>query len=323
MPHYLVIKPSSLGDIVHGLQVVQSIRDQSGPGVTISWVVREIFEPIVRACTAVDHVHVFERNGGMAGFVRLIKDLRRTEYDAVLDFQGLARSGILAWRCRTAKRIGRTDAREGATLFYDELVPLPPQGRMSHAVDILLQFCPALGLKPELRSPPGFREMEGLKLDFLGGRPGDRLVVIFPDSRREEKKWPGFKTLTDLILRDDRSWRVAWAGNSYVPDKGTFPSERFVNLTGTTSLLSLPSLVKRADWVVSNDSGPMHLAAALGVKTLGIFGPTDPRRFGPFPLGAPGNHTIQAPVRDLKLLPAKEVFARFKTLDGLRAGVSA
>jgi heptosyltransferase-1 len=59
----------------------------------------------------------------------------------------------------------------------------------------------------------------------------------------------------------------------------------------------------------------MHLAASLGVRTLGIFGPTDPRRFGPYPLTAPTNHVIQAPVGDLKLLAAKEVFARFQRID--------
>ncbi|MGA3007827.1 MAG: glycosyltransferase family 9 protein, partial [Opitutaceae bacterium] len=90
---------------------------------------------------------------------------------------------------------------------------------------------------------------------------------------------------------------------------------QFLNLTGKTSLVSLPALVQRADWVISNDSGPMHLAAALGVRTLGIFGPTDPRRFGPYPLTAPTNHVVQAPVGDLKLLAAKDVFRRFQRLD--------
>jgi ADP-heptose:LPS heptosyltransferase len=72
--------------------------------------------------------------------------------------------------------------------------------------------------------------------------------------------------------------------------------------------------VGNAAWVIANDSGPLHLAAALGVPVLGIFGPTDPRRHGPYPLLAPTNHVIQAPVGDLRLLPAKEVYARFQRL---------
>jgi len=82
-------------------------------------------------------------------------------------------------------------------------------------------------------------------------------------------------------------------------------------LTGNTSLVSLPALIKRADWVVTNDSGPMHLAAALRARVLGIFGPTDPRLFGPYPPDAPTNFVIQSPVGDVKLLSAKEVYTRF------------
>ena len=77
-------------------------------------------------------------------------------------------------------------------------------------------------------------------------------------------------------------------------------------------MVSLPALLKRADWVISNDSGPMHLAAALGVRTLGIFGPTDPRVSGPYPLNAPNNVVVQAPVGDMKLLTAREVFSRLQ-----------
>jgi ADP-heptose:LPS heptosyltransferase len=68
--------------------------------------------------------------------------------------------------------------------------------------------------------------------------------------------------------------------------------------------------------VVSNDSGPMHLAAALGVRVFAIFGPSDPVLYGPYPIGAPGNHVIQAPVGDLKLLSAREVYARFQKIRG-------
>ena len=114
-----------------------------------------------------------------------------------------------------------------------------------------------------------------------------------------------------MILREDRNHKVIWAGSSFLPDRGAFPPAQFLNLTGNTSLVSLPALIRRADWVVTNDSGPMHLAAALHARVLGIFGPTDPRLFGPYPPGAPTNFVIQAPVGDVKLLQARDVYARF------------
>lgn len=314
MPELLIIKPSSLGDIVHGLQVATSLKAQR-PDLRISWIVRDIFAPIVRACDGVDQVYMFRRHDGVFSFLRLMREVRVTKFDYVFDFQGLLRTGLMTWRARAGEKVGRTDAREGAGFFYNKKVPLPENGRRSHAIDILLQFCPVLGAKPELQGTLRFREVDSLSLRHIEGRDGARPIVIFPDSRRMEKRWGGFKQLTEMLVRDGRGRKVVWAGSHYVNDRGAFNGEQFLNLTGNTSLVSLPALISRADWVISNDSGPMHLAAALNVRVLGIFGPTDPRLFGPYPLTRPTNHVIQAPVGDLRLLSVKEVYARFQRID--------
>ena len=310
MTEILIIKPSSLGDIVHALQVSTSLKAQCA-GLRISWVVREMFAPIVRASEAVDLVYVFERAAGAKGFLKLTKEIRKTKFDFVFDMQGLLRTGLMTSRAFATKKVGRGDARECSGMFYDEQVALPPDGKRSHAIDILLQFCPVLGAKPELRGTLKFREVDSLNLRFAAGRGGSKPIVMFPDSRRAEKCWSGFKQLTEMILREDKTRKVVWAGSNYVHDRGAYTAEQFVNLTGNTSLVSLPALIKRADWVISNDSGPMHLAAALGVRVVGVFGPTDPRLFGPYPLTAPTHVVVQAPVGDLKLLTAKDVYARF------------
>ena len=274
--------------------------------------ISELYAPIVRACSAVDHVYVFQRAGGAKGFLRLIRDVRKTNFDYVFDFQGLLRTGLMTSRVKAKTKVGRSDAREMSGMFYNQKVPLPPEGRKSHALDILLQFCPVLGAKAELKGTLKFREVDTLNLKFAEGRGGSRPIVMFPDSRRAEKRWTGFKLLTELILRSDRTKKVIWAGTAYLPDRGSFLPAQFLNLTGNTSLVSLPALIKRADWVISNDSGPMHLAAALGVQTVVIFGPTDPRVCGPYPLNAPTNVVVQAPVGDMKLLTAREVFLRLQ-----------
>jgi ADP-heptose:LPS heptosyltransferase len=320
MTQLLIIKPSSLGDIVHGLQVVASLKAQR-PDLRVSWVVRDIFAPLVRACETVDQTFVFRRDEGLGGFRELMREVRATKFDYAFDLQGLLRTGLMMSRVRADKKVGRSDAREGAWIFYKQLAPLPPGGRNAHAIEILLQFCPILDAQPELRGMLRFRAPENLNLSFVDGRGGTKPIVMFPDSRRPEKRWVGFKELTEMLIRDGTGRKVVWAGNNYVPDKDAFSPAQFLNLTGNTSLVSLPALIQRADWVISNDSGPMHLAAALGVRTLGIFGPTDPRRFGPYPLTAPTNHVVQAPVGDLKLLQAKEVFARFQRLDATRPRV--
>jgi len=322
MTQLLIIKPSSLGDIVHGLQVATSLKTQK-PDLRISWIVRDIFAPMVRACEAIDRTYVFRRYDGPAGFMRLMSQVRETKFDYVFDFQGLLRTGLMVWRTKASHKIGRSDAREGAGIFYQRKVPLPPEGRRSHAMDILLQFCPVLDAKPELIGTLEFKPVDGLNLSFLESRSGASPVVMFPDSRRAEKKWHGFKELTEAITRDGTGRKVVWAGNAYVDFKDAPPESAFLNLTGNTSLVSLPTLIKRASWVICNDSGPLHLAAALGVPTLGIFGPTDPRLFGPYPLNSPTNHVIQAPIGNLKLLTAKDVYARFQKLEGGRPRTAA
>lgn len=315
MTELLIIKPSSLGDIVQALQVATSLKAQVAD-LRISWIVREMFAPIVRSCEAVDRIYVFERKGGTKAFLKLMAEVRKTPFDYVFDMQGLLRTGLMTSRAKAETKVGRSDAREWSGLFYDKKVPLPPDGRRSHALDILLQFCPVLGAKPELRGHLRFREGDSLNLTFADGKGGSKPYVLFPDSRRADKNWGGFKQLTEMILREDRSRKVVWAGSTRLPDKAAYPASQFLNLTGNTSLVSLPALVKKAEWLICNDSGPMHLAAALGVKVLAIFGPTDPRLYGPYPIGGPTNHVIQAPVGDLKLLSARDVYARLVKIRG-------
>jgi ADP-heptose:LPS heptosyltransferase len=319
MSELLVIKPSSLGDIVHALQVVAAIKAQQ-PQWRVSWIVRDIFAPLVRASTVVDQIFVFRRHEGVRGFLNLMREVRQREFDAAIDLQGLLRSGLMIRWARAKRKIGRADAREGATLFYNEKVKLPPKGQ-THAVEVLLQFCTALGAKAELAGPLRFREMEKLNLSFMDPFRGQRPILMFPDSRREEKKWGGFGQFSAMLARE-AGRKVVWAGNAYIPCREAFPEGTFLNLTGNTSLTSLASIMAKADWVISNDSGPMHLAAATGVKTLGIFGPTDPRLYGPYPLTSPTNHVIQAPVGDLRLLTPKDVMTRFRRIDASLRGES-
>ena len=313
MPEMLIIKPSALRDIVHGLQVATSLKAQR-PEWRISWIVRDIFSPLVRSCAAVDQVYVFRRDEGARGFLRLMREVRQRNFDLVLDLQGLLRTGLMTKWSRGKRKVGRADAREGAGIFYDEKVALPEGGSQAHVLDILLQFCPVIGAQPRLVGPLRFRELERLNLSFMEPRRGARPILIFPDSGQSNKKWNGYAELTAQLIRE-AGRKVVWAGNNYLPCKESFPVGTFVNLTGNTSLTSLPALLAKADWVISNDSGPMHLAAAMNLKTIGLFGPTDPRQYGPYPLKSPKNYAIQAPVGDMKLLSAKEVFYLFNRIE--------
>ena len=313
MPEMLIIMTSPLRDIVHGLQVAASIKAQK-PEWRISWIVRDIFAPLARASAAVDQVFVFHRYEGARGFLRTMAEVRKREFDVVCDFQGLLRTGLMTKWARGRRKVGRIDAREATGFFYQEKVKLPAGGRQAHLLELMLQFCEVAGAEPRLTGPLRFRDLERLNLGFMEPRKGQRPILIFPDSGQDNKKWNGFSQLTALLIREGGR-KVVWAGSHYLPCRESFPEGTFVNLTGNTSLTSLPALLSKADWVVSNDSGPMHLSAAMGLKTVGLFGPTDPRRFGPYPLKSPTNYAIQAPVGELALLSAKEVFYLFNRME--------
>lgn len=304
MKKFLIIKPSSMGDIIHGLLVAEGIKAQL-PEVKIDWVVRREFAPLVEAAVVVNRCFIFERSGGVGGFLRLIREIRATNYDAVLDMQGLARSGILTLCAKAPRKIGRSDAREGAGLTYSETTEPLPKGEPVHAAKILSEFMPALGLAAVL--PHAIQFNQSATPIVLSDNAGQKRVVVFPESRRAEKNWSGYEALTRALLEQTDLLQVLWCG--HVPYEAAEPinSDRFFNLTGKTQIDQLPQLLIGADCVVSNDSGPMHLAAALARPLVALFGPTDPARFGPFPQVAERQRVIRRADGDMASVSLKEV----------------
>ena len=333
-PTVLIIKPSSLGDIVHGLLVAQMIR-VGFPEARIDWVCRDVFAPLVAACPVVDDVLLFQRHGGPRGFLRLIRDVRKRRYSHVLDMQGLARSGLIALAARADIVVGRGDAREGAGIAYHRRTPLPTAGRDAHAVDILAEFLPLLGLPKDVAAQLRFRLPGRLSKVPPGtlcdnvhpDRPGSPElstkcqtpgqtsgpILLFPESSRPEKNWPGYAALTKLLLDALPDASAVWVGAHAVPGPSALTGlsksniSRFQNMTGQTALAELPELIAQALLVVGNDSGPLHLAAAMGVPTLALFGPTAPAKYRPYPGDDRRNRVLCAPGGDMGLLRPKVV----------------
>lgn len=295
MTDVLIIKPSSLGDILNGLQLAATLK-AGVPGIRITWVVADAFAPVVQDCLVVDRTLVFKRRGGLPAFVRLLREIRAERYDVVLDLQGLARSGLMTAAARSPLKVGRSDAREGAGWFYHTRVPLPEGEWREHSVAILLEFCRVFKLpirlagRVEFRPPDEFRYPEALA---TGGGRGP--VVMFPDSRGADREWPGFAELTRRFLADRPHARVVWAGQKALPTPEGLPADRFINLMGRTTLPEVIALIPQSSVVVANDSGPMHLAAALGARTLSLFGPTRARMRAPYPPNGDLHRCLESP----------------------------
>lgn len=320
----LIIKPSSFGDIVHALYTAEAIRTQV-PEIRLHWLVRDTFAPLVRASHAVNgDIIVFERSKGIRGLFEVLLTLSQRQFDAVLDMQGLARTGLMTLAASAPLKIGRADARELSSISYHRKVRLPESGRTGHAVEILRCFLGALGLSEQLPDRLYFKaDRASSCCELLDGA-----IVIFPDSRRPEKEWQGFPELTERLVLDERQ-RVVWMGVGgprppvslvdfqckAIEEQVRFRRQSgrdsevpgFCDLRGKTTLRSLPGAIRGARLVIANDSGPMHLAAALGLSTLALFGPTDPSRFGPWPLNSPANHCLRGPDGNLAGLSVEKV----------------
>ncbi|MDR1433209.1 MAG: glycosyltransferase family 9 protein [Puniceicoccales bacterium] len=304
----LVIKPSSLGDVVHGLQVASTIKDRL-PNAAIDWVAGDKFADVVRASGIAENVFLFYRGGGLRKFVVLLREIRKFHYDYVFDMQGLARSGAMVYFARGDRKIGRTDAREFAWLAYHRKVPLP-RATSPHAIEILLQFLPEVGLPAELRSKLSFAANLSDEIrKLLPSTPHGKLpmLLLFPESRRREKEWPYFAELANALAQEFSNFTTVVAAQKTFTIVGNF--QNITNLSGKTSITDVISLVKMATLVVANDSAPVHLASAMGIPVIALFGPTDPQRFGPYPASERKNVALRAADKNLSAISVGEVMA--------------
>lgn len=294
----LVVKPSSFGDIVQMLQVMEGAYQsakQQGIHLEIHWIVRDCFAGLLRCSPVIHQLFLFERHGGLKAFLRLIKAIRVYTYDYVIDGQGLLRSGLMTFFAKSKHKIGRKDARECSGWFYN--ATYAPGKDKSHAVEILQALLEPLNLKsapqiPLTLSPDNSGTFSVYK----------DAILLFPNSRGPKKEWPYFFELTQILLERTEKMCV-WVGQNLPQQVPQHP--RFVNLIGKTKLSDLPTLIQNATCIIANDSGPVHLAAALGKPLVGIYGPTDSQRYGPYPIA---KHIVfQAPQQDLKQISAEEV----------------
>ncbi len=300
LKNLLVIKPSALGDIVLALPTLAALRT-SLPSAKISWLVRTEFAALLENHPHLDEIILFDRKllgrawrdpKAFSALSTLIRRLRDSRFDAVFDLQGLFRTACLAWLSRCPKRFGMAEAREFGHLFYNHKVA--QDAACIHLVDYYLKIAEAAGVSktdvqfvfPEDASAA--ESVENLLREH--NIPIDNYVVLVPGSARENKRWPveRFACLADNIASNFACSIVIVGSCS---EKGlaerlkALTKTAVTNLASRTSIADLVPLLKSARLVVGNDTGPGHIAAALGVPIVLIFGPTNPSRVAPYGRG--------------------------------------
>jgi len=273
----LVIKPSSLGDIVHALPAVHRLR-QRYPVAHLAWVIQPAFAPVLEGNPDVDACLPFPREQfrGLAGLIRFgqwLSDFPERDWDLVVDFQGLLRSALMGLASRPGRWIGPCDAREGARLFYDATRP----ALGLHAVERNLTVAACAGADSD--QPLAFPLPDG---ELPAGFGPGAFTLLHPFSRGKGKSLTPAQVEVLATMLAPR--RVVLVGRSDLVLPGLPGNvENWINRTTLTELIAL---LRQAEAVVSVDSGPMHLAAALSSRLLSLHTWTDPRRVGPWQSGA-------------------------------------
>ncbi len=277
----LIVKPSSLGDIIHALPLLNAVKTAL-PDSEVHWVVANGFEGVLQGHPMIDRLWVIHKENWrrpsrlistVSELGRLFRSFRFERYDLVVDLQGLLRSGLITALSGACLRVGFSDARELSPFFYNLKAG---GGTGIHAVNRYLKLASLIGIDTDRIDFP----LPPIQDNF---HPEGPYYVVVPGARWPAKRWPVeyfvevIKALptTAVIIGSREDMDIT--GTIALNTEG-----HSINMTGKTDLKSLLSIIKGASFMLSNDSGPMHIGAALSVPVYSMFGPTSEVLTGPY-----------------------------------------
>ncbi|MEQ8163821.1 MAG: lipopolysaccharide heptosyltransferase I [Smithellaceae bacterium] len=293
----LIVKLSAIGDVIHTLPSLAALRELY-PEAHITWVVEEAAAGLVNNHPLLNAVLIsrrkswikYLRKGEFSRPLRemraFLRELRKRPYDLVIDFHGLLKSALIVLLSGGKRKLGYDSMQELSGLFYNEKIP---EDMNKHAVDRYLDFPRHLGAKiakAQFILPSDnaaqTRIQSLLEKYHLENK---KFIAVNPVAYWETKLWDDekFAGLADLI-KTKLNMEVVFTGSEKesIEKITTRMQAKAVNLAGETTLPELAYLYQKALLLVTTDSGPMHLAAAVGTPVVALFGPTDPQRTGPY-----------------------------------------
>jgi heptosyltransferase-1 len=307
----LIVKLSSLGDVIHTLPAAQALRRRF-PDAHLAWAVERSHAGVLRGQPFLDDLIEWNR-GTLRGWLDFIGRLRQTTWDTAVDFQGLQRSAIVTRLSGAKRRIGFGPGREHSHLWYNHRVT-PPKSPL-HAVEKSLRLLVTLGASfeglPLARkylgrgeasgrgSAPAASEMFPLPIGtaereaveaWLDAERIDTtrkpLAILNPHCRKAANIWPAvrYSALAEKLAADGAEVVVTGGpiAKSLCDEIAAPLGGRVHRADGVFTLLGSAELIRRANVFVTGDTGPMHIAAAVGTPIVALFGPADPLRTGPY-----------------------------------------
>lgn len=279
----LILKPSALGDIIHTLPLLASLRE-SFPSLQIWWAVKSKFAELLKTHPYLNGTIVWEKRR----FWQFLKKIRRKRFHIVLELQGLFRTGFIVYLSGAKERWGfsKEETKECQFFFLTRTV----KTKNSHIVEKNLEMAEELGAKKKVEFLIPENEEAKMSIEkYLkksGVSPKDKLIALIPGGGWGNKIWSEKKFASlgkELTLRKD--WRIIiiWGpGEFKKADLINRMAEGKLLLGPSTTISQLVSLLKRCSMAIGGDTGPLHLAVALDIPVIGLYGPTPPSRNGPF-----------------------------------------
>lgn len=286
----LILKPSGLGDIIHSIPVVKGLKVVY-PKAEVHWLVFNKFYEILLNIKEIDKTILWNRDGGWAEYIRVLKLIRREKYDLAIDLQGLLRTAILVYFSKSKRKMATSLLREFSWLIERPVAKFEPS---MHAVDRNYLIVKKLSNGKIQQTPLSFLPWISLTTEeivnakkLLNGNFKRPLVLFITTSRGRHKVWPAsyFSKLINLMIKEFNITPI-FLGMSGEEETVSMITRNiasyYVNLVGRTNLRMACAVISLCDFVIGNDSGLLHISSALDKPTFGIFGPTNPRWFSPY-----------------------------------------
>lgn len=281
-----ILRLSAIGDVTHVIPVVLSLQEQE-PGVKITWVIGKIEAKLIGDLPGVEFV-IFDKKNGRKGYQDLRRAMKGRKFDALLHMQVAFRANLAAACIPARMRVGydRVRSKDLHGLFINARIPAAPQ---QHVRDCLASFLVPLGLKPapaKWHIPLTQAHYEFARKHLAKDRKN---LIISPCASHTLRNWPAERhaQLADYAIRF-HGMQVTLVGSpsdfekEYCSAIEAQMNEKALNLCGKDTLKELAAMLELADLVVAPDTGPGHIANAMGTDVLGLFAASNPLRSGPY-----------------------------------------
>jgi len=298
----LIVKLSSIGDVVHSLPTLKALRD-AYPQAYIAWVVEEKSKDIITDNPLLDEVIIFEKERwkkelfktkgtkeSLLDVYNFAKTLREKKFDVAIDLQGLLRSSLIAYFSGAKIRVGYRDSGEMSHIFYNLKVDSNESG--IHAVDRHLYIAKFLGANINNVEFPLWisKEERNFAKKVLSEHNisrKDLLIGLNAGASIQHNRWDKerFAKLGDILIEKHEANIILFGGKQdvkLVQEIYEMMRNKPINLAGKTTMKQLASIIEYCNLFIGNDTGPLHIAVAMKVPVVAIFGPADPKRTGPY-----------------------------------------